>query len=183
MVSINHGVAVNVYLRAIQEKLCPIVAGHYIEDRILKGIGAACRVFAHWCNEAIALGIDLGRTDIASTSEGESWSGKNITSKRNHYSQIRAVLQKKASKGTRSSRKRCRQLQQRLSGKERRFQKHVNHEITTYLVRKAATIDILPTLHLRDSAGFPNITDGGFLLQCTRLRGFTPFRSYSRSTD
>ncbi|WP_240038903.1 MULTISPECIES: transposase [Okeania] len=129
------------------------------------------------------IGIDLGRTDIASTSEGESWSGKNITSKRNHYSQIRAVLQKKASKGTRSSRKRCRQLQQRLSGKERRFQKHVNHEITTYLVRKAATIDILPTLHLRDSAGFPNITDGGFLLQCTRLRGFTPFRSYSRSTD
>ncbi len=32
------------------------------------------------------IGIDLGRTDIASTSEGESWSGKNITSKRNHYS-------------------------------------------------------------------------------------------------
>ncbi|WP_367267989.1 IS200/IS605 family accessory protein TnpB-related protein [Okeania sp. SIO2C9] len=37
------------------------------------------------------------------------------------------------------SRRRCRQLQQRLSGKERRFQKHINHEITTYLVKKAAT--------------------------------------------
>ncbi|OZH55698.1 transposase [Hydrocoleum sp. CS-953] len=85
------------------------------------------------------IGIDLGRTDIASTSEGESWSGKNITSKRNHYYQMRAVLQRKASKGTRSSRRRCRQLQQRLSGKERRFQKQVNHEITTYLVKKAAT--------------------------------------------
>ena len=32
------------------------------------------------------IGIDLGRLDIASTSEGESWSGKNITSKRNNYS-------------------------------------------------------------------------------------------------
>lgn len=85
------------------------------------------------------IGIDLGRTDIASTSEGESWSGKEITSKRNYYSKMRAVLQQKASKGTRSSRRRCRQLQQRLSGKERRFQKHINHEITTYLVKKAAT--------------------------------------------
>lgn len=85
------------------------------------------------------IGIDLGRTDIASTSEGESWSGKKVTSKRNHYSKMRAVIQQKASKGTRSSRRRCRQLQQRLSGKERRFQKHINHEITTYLVKKAAT--------------------------------------------
>ena len=93
------------------------------------------------------IGIDLGRTDIATTascgvtslSEGESWSGKAITDKRNYYSKMRAVLQQKASKGTRSSRRRCRELQQRLSGKERRFQKHINHEITTYLVKKAAT--------------------------------------------
>lgn len=84
------------------------------------------------------VGIDLGRTDIATTSDGESWSGKQITNKRNHYSKMRAVLQKKATKGTRSSRRRCRQLQQRLSGKERRFQKHINHEITAYLVKKAA---------------------------------------------
>ncbi|NET47010.1 transposase [Okeania sp. SIO2B3] len=85
------------------------------------------------------IGIDLGRTDIATTSSGESWSGKDITSKRNHYSRMRAVLQQKATKGTRSSRRRCRQLQKRLSGQERRFQKHINHEITTSLVRKAAT--------------------------------------------
>lgn len=85
------------------------------------------------------VGIDLGRTDIATTSEGELWSGKQITDRRNHYSKMRAVLQRKATKGTRSSRRRCRQLQQRLSGKERRFQKLMNHEITTYLVRKAAT--------------------------------------------
>lgn len=46
------------------------------------------------------IGIDLGRTNIATTSEGESWSGKEITNKRNHYSQMRVVLQQKASKGT-----------------------------------------------------------------------------------
>lgn len=84
------------------------------------------------------VGVDLGLTDIVTTSEKESWSGKQITDKRNHYSKMRAVLQRKASKGTRSSRRRCRQLQERLSGKERRFQKHINHEIATYLVRKAA---------------------------------------------
>jgi IS605 OrfB family transposase len=83
------------------------------------------------------LGIDLGRTDIATTSEGESWSGKQITDKRNHYAKLRAVLQRKATKGTRSTRRRCRQLLARLSGKEKRFQKHINHEISRQLVNNA----------------------------------------------
>ncbi|MFS8906998.1 zinc ribbon domain-containing protein, partial [Synechococcus sp. OH2] len=43
----------------------------------------------------------------------------------------RAALQRKASKGTRSSRRRCRQLLQRLSGRERRLQAWVNHCIST----------------------------------------------------
>ena len=85
------------------------------------------------------LGCDLGRTDICTTSEGESWSGKQITDKRNHYAKLRAVIQKKASKGTRSSRRRCRQLLARLSGKEKRFQKHINHEISRQLVNNAVT--------------------------------------------
>ncbi|MDJ0598230.1 MAG: hypothetical protein QNJ37_05255 [Crocosphaera sp.] len=42
------------------------------------------------------LGCDLGRTDICTTSEGESWSGKQITDKRNHYAKLRATIQKKA---------------------------------------------------------------------------------------
>jgi putative transposase len=83
------------------------------------------------------LGVDLGRTDIATTSEGESWSGKQITDKRNHYAKLRAVLQRKATKGTRSTRRRCRQLLARLSGKEKRFQKHINHEISRQLVNNA----------------------------------------------
>ncbi|MEQ9541641.1 MAG: hypothetical protein RIU46_33105, partial [Deltaproteobacteria bacterium] len=42
------------------------------------------------------IGLDLGRTDVAVTSEGESFSGKQITQVRDQYSRARASLQKKA---------------------------------------------------------------------------------------
>jgi putative transposase len=91
------------------------------------------------------LGVDLGRTDIAHTSEGDNWNGQQLNKVRDHYSRLRAALQRKASKGTRSSRRRCRQLLQRLSGKERRFQSRqrcvaktwVNHRISKAIVSRA----------------------------------------------
>ncbi|MGY4614292.1 putative transposase [Thermostichus sp. OS-CIW-38] len=91
------------------------------------------------------LGVDLGRTDIAHTSEGDNWNGQQLNRIRDHYSKLRAVLQRKASKGTRSSRRRCRELLQRLSGKERRFQSRqrcvaktwVNHRISKAIVSRA----------------------------------------------
>jgi putative transposase len=93
------------------------------------------------------LGVDLGRTDIAHTSEGDNWNGQQLNRIRDHYSKLRAALQRKASKGTRSSRRRCRQLLQRLSGKERRFQSRqrcvaktwVNHRISKAIVSRAKT--------------------------------------------
>lgn len=83
------------------------------------------------------LGCDLGRTDICVTSENDKYSGKQITKVRDHYSNLRAKLQRKASRGTRSTRRRCRELLQRLSGKERRFQTSQNHTISYQLVKKA----------------------------------------------
>jgi len=83
------------------------------------------------------LGVDLGRTDIAHTSEGDNWNGQQLSRVRERYSRLRAVLQHKASKGTRSARRRCRALLQRLSGKERRFQAWVNHNISKTLVARA----------------------------------------------
>jgi putative transposase len=83
------------------------------------------------------IGVDLGRTDIAVTSEGEKWSGKHITAVRDRYSRTRASLQRKASKGTRSTRRRCREILQRLSGNERRFQTHENHVISKTIVSQA----------------------------------------------
>jgi IS605 OrfB family transposase len=83
------------------------------------------------------LGVDLGRTDIAHTSGGQNWEGQDITKVRDHFADLRAKLQHKASKGTRSSRRRCRQLLQRLSGQERRFQSWVNHTISKRIVATA----------------------------------------------
>ena len=91
------------------------------------------------------IGVDLGRTDIAHTSEGDNWNGQQLNRVRDHYSRLRAVLQRKASKGTRSSRRRCRELLQRLSGKERRFQSRqrcvaktwLNHRISKAIVSRA----------------------------------------------
>lgn len=88
-------------------------------------------------NSNQVLGVDLGRTDIAVTSVGEKFSGKQITETRNHYAKLRASIQTRASKGTRSTRRNCRKLLKRLSGKERRFQKHTNHVISKHLVNRA----------------------------------------------
>jgi IS605 OrfB family transposase len=87
------------------------------------------------------IGVDFGRTDIAHTSEGDNWHGQQLNRVRDHYSKLRAVLQQRASKGTRSSRRRCRELVQRLSGKERRFQAWVNHRISKTIVAKAMAVN------------------------------------------
>ncbi|MDR9896925.1 transposase [Aetokthonos hydrillicola Thurmond2011] len=84
------------------------------------------------------LGVDLGRKDIASVSNGMSFSGEKIEKTRTKYSKIRARLQYKASTGTRSSRRRSRQLQKRLAGKERRFQAWLNHNIACKLILEAS---------------------------------------------
>lgn len=88
-------------------------------------------------NTSEVLGIDLGRIDIAHTSDDQDWSGQTLTAVRERYSRLRAALQKKASKGTRSTRRRCRELLARLSGQEHRFQRQTNHEISKALVANA----------------------------------------------
>ncbi|MEA5598687.1 transposase [Rivularia sp. UHCC 0363] len=85
------------------------------------------------------LGIDLGRTDIAVTSSGDKFSGKQLTKVRDKFSRVRASLQRKASKGTRSTRRRARQVLQRLSGRERKFQTNINHTVSYRVVQQAKT--------------------------------------------
>lgn len=83
------------------------------------------------------IGVDLGRRDIAVTSEGDKWDGKQTTETRDKFARVRASLQKKASKGTRSTRRRARQILKRLSGRERRYQTWVNHNISKVIVLSA----------------------------------------------
>ncbi len=76
------------------------------------------------------IGVDLGRRDIATTSRGKSWDGSQIQSVRERFSKVRANVQ---SKRTRSAHR----LMKRLSGRERRFQEWVNHNISKQLVTEA----------------------------------------------
>ena len=85
-----------------------------------------------------ALGVDLGRMDIAATSDGDTYSGGHIRFVRDRYDRRRTHHQKKASQGTRSCRRRCRQLQKRLAGRERRFQRDRNHVISKAIVARAS---------------------------------------------
>jgi IS605 OrfB family transposase len=80
------------------------------------------------------IGVDLGRTDIATTNTGRAWSGKHIQATRDRYSKTRSNVQ---SKRTRSARR----LMRRLQGRETRYQKWLNHNISKQLVREAKQLD------------------------------------------
>jgi IS605 OrfB family transposase len=83
------------------------------------------------------IGVDFGRRDIAVTSIGKSWSGQQIQETRDRFSRVRASLQKKASQGTRSTRRRARQTLKRLSARERRYQMWLNHNISKAIIAEA----------------------------------------------
>ena len=76
------------------------------------------------------LGVDLGIVNLATDSEGETFSGAMIHVVRSRYHLRRQRLQKV---GTKNAKRRLRQN----AGKERRFQKDVNHCISKVLVKKA----------------------------------------------
>lgn len=76
------------------------------------------------------LGIDLGIVNIATDSNGESFSGKKIDDNRERYAKLRANLQKA---GTKSAKRHLK----KLSGNEKRFCTHTNHVISKKIVAKA----------------------------------------------
>jgi putative transposase len=103
------------------------------------------------------IGVDFGRRDIAVTSTGESWSGQSIQKTRDHYSKTRASLQKKASQGTRSTRRRCREILKRLSGRESRYQKWLNHNISQTIISEAIAKDAI--IAIEDLTGIRESTN------------------------
>ncbi|MFP4100628.1 RNA-guided endonuclease InsQ/TnpB family protein [Coleofasciculus sp.] len=103
------------------------------------------------------LGIDLGRRDIAVTTEGEKWDGTGIQRVRDKFSQVRASLQKKALKGTRTTRRRCREILKRLSGRERRYQQWLNHGISKVVVNRA--VELSASIAIEDLTGIRERTN------------------------
>ncbi len=79
------------------------------------------------------VGVDLGRRDIATTSTNKAWNGSQLQATRDRYSRVRASLQSKRTRGSR-------RLLKRLSGKEARFQKNINHSISRQLVDEAKSL-------------------------------------------
>jgi putative transposase len=85
------------------------------------------------------LGVDFGAINIATDSDGLTFSGAGLERTRQKYSALRQTLQHKASaqsKGGKRPRS-VRRLCERLSGREANFRRHENHCISKRLVRKA----------------------------------------------
>lgn len=76
------------------------------------------------------LGIDLGVTNIAVDSAKEFYNNNQLENKRSKYAKLRKHLQKKQTKSAKRKLK-------KISGKESRFRKDVNHQISKKIVSKA----------------------------------------------
>jgi len=76
------------------------------------------------------IGVDLGIRNIAVCSNGSKFIGEQIQSVRNRYQTLRSKLQ---NKGTRSAKRHLK----KISGKEKRFQKDINHQISKQIVQSA----------------------------------------------
>jgi IS605 OrfB family transposase len=76
------------------------------------------------------LGIDLGIVNLATTNDGVKYSGEKCTKVRKLYERVRAELQKK---NTWSAKRKLK----KISGKERRFKRDVNHCISKQIVLTA----------------------------------------------
>lgn len=76
------------------------------------------------------LGVDMGIVNLAVTSDGASFSGKQVDIVRERMTKIKKVLQKCGSKSAKRHLK-------KLSGKESRFKRNINHIISKQIVSKA----------------------------------------------
>jgi putative transposase len=76
------------------------------------------------------LGVDLGIINLATDSEGETFSGEVVEKNRKRHNALRQRLQKR---GTRSAKRHLK----KLSGKEARFKRNTNHVISKRIVSKA----------------------------------------------
>jgi len=76
------------------------------------------------------LGVDLGIINLATDSEGETFSGQAVETNRKRHHALRQRLQKR---GTKSAKRHLK----KLSGREARFKRNTNHVISKRIVHKA----------------------------------------------
>jgi IS605 OrfB family transposase len=130
--------------------LIPFVCGEYQQGRLGRVKGQADLVYrkGKWfllCTIDLPegtpikpkgmMGVDLGIVNIATDSEGETFSGEDVQRNRRRRATARKSRQRKGTKRTE------RKLKQ-MSGRQRRFQAKVNHEISKKLVAKAKALGV-----------------------------------------
>lgn len=82
------------------------------------------------------IGVDRGIYNLATTSNGLKFSGRQAMHVRKHYSKLRQSLQAKGTKG-------AKRLLKRLSGKEQRWMRDLNHRISKAIVQSCQLGDII----------------------------------------
>lgn len=81
----------------------------------------------------IIMGVDVGENNLAATSTGKILGGEKLRDKRDRFLSLRRRLQ---SNGTQSSKQKlC-----KVSGKEARHVKHVNHEMSKTIITEAKRV-------------------------------------------
>jgi len=88
------------------------------------------------------IGIDRGIYNLATTSTGLKFSGRQAMHIRRHYARLRQALQSKGTKGAKRTLK-------RLSGKERRWMADLNHRIAKAIVSSCKSGDVIVMEDLR----------------------------------
>lgn len=84
------------------------------------------------------VGVDLGIVNLATTSDGEQFSGEHVENARKRHSRRRRSLGKRMShQFKRRTRKNARRAMRRTGNKESRFKRHVNHCISKSIVKLA----------------------------------------------
>ncbi|MEJ7709606.1 MAG: transposase [Pyrinomonadaceae bacterium] len=88
------------------------------------------------------LGIDFGVVNLATTSDGEVFSGSDVEETRQRYHERRQTLQQAAEKAKqRGKEKRPKQIRRalkRTKSKESNFRRHTNHVISKQLSVRTA---------------------------------------------
>jgi len=80
------------------------------------------------------LAVDLGENNVAAMSSGKIFKGGSIRHERDKFLSLRRRLQ---SNGSRSAK----QLLKKISGKESRRIKHINHKVSKEIVKEAVSVD------------------------------------------
>ena len=121
------------------------------------------------------LGVDLGIVKLASTSDGVSYSGEDVDAVREHYTEVKAELQRVGSKNSKRKLK-------RLAGRESRFKRYTNHVISKELVavakgtKRALALEDLEGIRLRTTVrGGQRDRLGKWAF--SQLRGFVEYKA------